>query len=52
MSAIPYCLLALLVGLAVGRYAGAELEGSAIVDDCKYGGSFTVKHSGFQCRAL
>ena len=44
--------LVLLVGLGAGNAAGARLERQSIANDCKYGGSFVLRHTGYQCHAL
>lgn len=45
--AIGFC-----AGAVIGSEIGARYERQSIANDCRHGGAFTVKHSGFQCRAL
>ena len=42
--------LALLVGMVVGKEVGESIGRQDIADDCRYGGSFTYKQTGFECR--
>lgn len=36
----------------VGHDIGAQAERQAIADDCRYGGSFTLRHTGYKCRMV
>ena len=42
--------LALIAGMFVGKEAGESIGRQDIADDCRYGGSFTHKQTGFECR--
>lgn len=42
--------LALLAGMLVGKEVGAAIERQTVADDCRYGGAFTYKQTGFECR--
>ena len=45
--AIGFC-----AGTGVGAELGARSERQSIANDCKYGGSFVLRHTGYQCHAL
>lgn len=42
--------LALIAGMFVGKEVGESIGRQDIADDCRYGGSFTYKKTGFECR--
>ena len=42
--------LALIAGMFVGKEVGESIVRQDIADDCRYGGSFTYKQTGFECR--
>ena len=42
--------LALIAGMFVGKEVGESIGRQYIADDCRYGGSFTYKQTGFECR--
>ena len=42
--------LALIVGMFVGKEVGESIGRQDIADDCRYGGSFTYRQTGFECR--
>jgi len=42
--------VALFLGMIVGKEIGASMERRTIASECKYGESFTVKRTGFECR--
>ena len=42
--------LALIAGMFVGKEVGESIGRQDIADDCRYGGSFTLKQTGFECR--
>lgn len=42
--------LALIAGMFVGKEVGESIGRQDIADDCRYGGSFTYKQTGFECR--
>lgn len=44
--------LALVLGMFVGKEVGAAAERQLIANDCKYGNSFTLRRTGFECRVL
>ena len=41
--------LALVVGFAGGVSTGKDSERSAVANECRQGGAFTNKRTGFQC---
>lgn len=44
--------LSLIAGLLAGNEIGATLERSTIANSCKYGGTFTIKRTGFTCAKI
>lgn len=42
--------LALVLGVFVGKEVGAASERQVIANGCKYGGSFTLRRTGFTCQ--
>lgn len=44
--------LGLVLGVFVGKEAGAASERQAIASGCKYGGSFVLRQTGFSCRQI
>jgi hypothetical protein len=44
--------LALVLGMFVGKEVGASSERQAIANDCRYGGSFTLRKTGYVCQRL
>ena len=42
--------LALIACMFVGKEVGESIGRQDIADDCRYGGSFTYKKTGFECR--
>lgn len=44
--------LALVLGIFVGKEVGAASERQAIASDCKYGGSFVLRQTGFTCQPI
>lgn len=44
--------LAFVMGVFVGEKVGASSEREAIARDCKYGGSFALRRTGFACSKL
>ena len=42
--------LSLIAGVFSGKEGGESIGRQDIADDCRYGGSFTYKQTGFECR--
>lgn len=44
--------LACVLGMFVGKEVGAAAERQSIASDCKYGHSFKLRRTGFECRQI
>lgn len=44
--------LAGVLGMFVGKEVGALAERQAIANDCRSGGSFTLRSTGFKCERI